>query len=222
MVRTLPCLGAILIAVVGFAVGPVAVNAAEIDVSVTFAEKLKVHVDRLNVLEKKREIYFRKHRGERRHGPPPRLARSRYGKIEYGVERLIPDVKDFSIENVIRRAVQRNLGLMELKNTPVRVTVHIKEMVIQNSPLARLSSFNTYMKGKVELFDSKGMSLGAVDITRNLFNNRSVDRYYNGPEYAFLAESAMVRTAPIALEFVEKALERLYKNKDVPGVIFIS
>ena len=222
MMRILPCLGAVLIAVVGFVVSPVAASAAQIDVSVSFDEKLQRHIDRLNVLEKRREVYFRKHRGERRHGPPPRLARSRYGNIEYGVERLIPDVNDFSIENVIRRAVQRNLGLMELKNTPVRVTVHIEDVTIQNSPLARLSSFNTYMKGKMELFDSKGMSMGAVDITRNLFHNRSVDRYYDGPEYAFLAESAIVRIAPIALEFVERALERLYKNEDVPGVIFIS
>lgn len=222
MTKLLPRIGAAIIALSGFMFATSAASAEQIEVAVSFSDKLQAQISRLNAIEMKREVYFRKYRGERRHGPPPRLARTRFGKIEYGVERLIPDVKDFSLENVIRRAFQRNLGLMELKNTPVRVVVHIDEMTIQNSPLARLSSFNTYMKGKVELFDSKGMSLGAVDITRNLFNNRSADRQYDGPEYAFLAESAIVRAAPIALEFVEKALERLYHDKDVPGVIFIS
>jgi len=190
-------------------------------VEVVFTGRILDDMGRINKLEKRREKYFRKHRGETRRRGFPKLARSRYSKTEFAVERLIPELEDFSVEHFIRRAVLRNVKEMGLENVPARIKVTLQQMRIADYSLAPYRSHSTTMKGVVEVFDKNGDRTGAVNLTWEMIPLFTTDHNYAGREYVFLRESAYVRIAPLTLGFLEKALEHMFPGKDAPGPVFI-
>ena len=190
-------------------------------VDVIFTGRIQKDLDRINKLELRREKYFRKHRGEtRRHGVS-KLARSRYSKAEFAIERLFPKLADYTFESLIQQAVLHNLKAMNFGSAPARIRVKLLEMRIADYSIARYRSHATTMKGIVEIFDNEGARTGAIKLTWEMIPLYTSDRGYSGREYVFLRESAYVRIAPLTLGFLEKALEQLFPGADAPGPVFI-
>ena len=190
-------------------------------VDVIFTGRIQEDLARIDKLELRREKYFRKHRGETRRFGVPRLARSRYGKAEFALERLFPNLDNLGFESLIRRGVLQGLEAMKPDNRPARLKVTLLEMRIADYSVARYRSHATTMKGVVEVFDAEGVRTSGVKLTWEMIPLYTNDRGYSGREYVFLRESAYVRIAPVTLGFLEKALEQLFPGKDAPGPIFI-
>jgi len=205
----------------GSAQGALEANSEAPIVDVVFTGRIQEDLTRIDKLELRREKYFRKHRGETRRFGVPRLARSRYGKAEFALERLFPKLDDFGFERLIRRGVLHDLEAMKPDNRPAHIKVTLLEMRIADYSVARYRSHATMMKGIVEIFDSEGVRTGGVKLTWEMIPLYTNDRGYSGRQYVFLRESAYVRIAPVTLGFLEKALEQLFPGKDAPGPIFI-
>ena len=202
--------------------GAVPANAAEVVVDVSFSDEINDNMSAINSLEKRREKFFRRNYGEIRSSGFSKLGRSRYKYAEFAGERLIPNLDEFTFENIIRRTVQRDIAVMDIANKPARISVKLTRVKISNYSLSRLNSFSSVMSGTVKSFDASGAETGSTKLTWEFLPRYTQDVRYKGSEYVYLDESIGVRIAPLTTGFIESALERLYPESDAPGTIILT
>ncbi|PCI62442.1 MAG: hypothetical protein COB37_06945 [Kordiimonadales bacterium] len=204
------------------AASSVPASAADVVVDVSFSEDIAKGMQSINSLEKRREKFFRRNYGEARNSGFSKIGRSRYKYAEFAGERLIPNLDDFTLENIIRRTVQHDIAVMDLPNKPARISVTLTRMKVSNYSLARFKSFSSVMTGTVTSFDASGAQVGSTNLTWEFLPRYTQDVRYKGSEYVYLEESIGVRIAPLTTGFIERALERLYPESDAPGTIILT
>ena len=203
-------------------IGTVPAGAADVVVDVSFSDEINDNMQAINSVEKRREKFFRRNYGEVRNSGFSKIGRSRYKYAEFAGERLIPNLDEFTFENIIRRTVQRDIAVMDIVNKPARITVKLTRVRVSNYSLARLSSFSSVMAGTVKSFDASGVETGSAELTWEFLPRYTHDVRYKGSEYVYLDESIGVRVAPLTTGFIESALEQLYPDSDAPGTIILT
>jgi len=199
---------------------PQIANAADVDVK--FSPRIQESLARIDQIEKKREVYFRKYRQEGANRRPNDVRNvSRFVGTEFGTERLIPEVDDFNIVALAKAMALHDLKQAKSHDAANKIVVQIDEFFAANYSLAKFSSFNTRMKGTVSLVDPTGKTIASKDVATVILPQFSGSTSYTGSEYAFLRQSMDVRMAPILATFIEKGIEGLYPDADVPGPIFL-
>lgn len=192
------------------------------DVEVKFSPTIQENLARLNIMEKKREAFFRKYREEGANRIPNSIVNvTRFSGTEFGTERLIPKMEDFSVAALVEAMATYNLAQVEGHNKAHRLVVEIDKFFASNYSLAKFSSFNTRMSGRVSLVDSSGKTIASEKVSTAIVPQFTGNRSYTGSEYAFLGQSMNVRMAPVLATFLRKGIKKLYPAADVPGPIFL-
>jgi len=198
-------------------------SAALAEVEVTFADRLQAKMDRINDIDTRREEAFREFRTEgTRGGLPPnaKLNVSLFAGTEWGNERLFPDIKDYSVPALFQVMMER--GIKEADPAfDGMVKVRIKKLQIQSFSLAALRSRNTQAGGDVTVLDKDGNVVAEHYIWVSPVPEYTASRSYTGPDYAYRKAAVTTRVGPIAAEFTEKALKKLYPGYDAPGLVIV-
>lgn len=212
-------LAALIVAMVGFGL-PQTASAA--DVEVKFSPRIQDNLATLDRVEKKREIFFRKYREEGANRiPNSTLNVTRFSGTEFGTERLIPDVDDFSVAALVEAMASYSLAQVKDHDDTNTLVVEIDKFYASNYSVAKFSSFNTRMSGSVSLVDSTGKTIATEEVSTAIVPQFTGTLSYTGSEYAFLNQSMNVRMAPVLANFLRKGIEKLYPDADVPGPIFL-
>lgn len=207
----------LVLAMVSFGAVPAAA-----DVVVKLSPLLEENYERMNKMESRREEFFRKNRKE---GVGPQFVRTtnraRFAKAEFGNERLIPDVEDFSIKALIEAMVEHDLKHAANYQDGETLLVEIEEFFASNYPVNNFRSFNNRMKGRISVVDAEGNTLRSEAFTQVLVPEFSAHRGYDGPDYAYLRESVGVRMAPVLASFLKHGIEALYPGSNIPGPVLL-
>ena len=208
----------------GLALTTTAVSASDATVELVFDEYLSKRMDSISRIDKQREKVFRKFRRDgSRQAQRPRdsLNNSRFFNTEWGNERLIPDLDDYSVPALITEMMMR--GIKEADSDfDGRVVLEVTNLNVANFPLAAIQSFNSRMEGSVKMYDASGKLIAEHDVWTAIVPNFSASRNYKGPDYAYRGTAAATRVGPVAAEFTEDALNKLFPDYDAPGAVFLT
>ncbi len=184
-------------------------------VEVEFSPAVARKLDQINRVEQTLEERFRKNRTDRivqRNAGVLRMAKVQTEGTVWATERLIPDIKDFTVSNLVKALAADNINRA---NPGFRGTVRfrIDHMKVANHNVAFLSGPSTYVLGTVSLVAPDGKELRTEKISANLVVDHTVDTAYTGPKYAFMETQDTNRVGPALAYFVKKALERLWPDR---------
>lgn len=184
-------------------------------VEVTFSDKLQQRMASINSLEQRLEERFRENR---HYAKSPRGAGSqRFAKnltegTDWAGERLIGDVSDFTLDNLVKALVAYNVN-RAAPDFGGRVEIHIDELKLTNPAIAFLESFQSYAEGRVKVTDAEGNALFDKKVRTNLVIDSTVDPSHEGPELAFAESDPSQRVGPTLAYFVEHALARAWPEQ---------
>ncbi|MDT8410655.1 MAG: hypothetical protein RQ741_13740 [Wenzhouxiangellaceae bacterium] len=185
-------------------------------VEVTFSDDLQQRIASINSLEQRLEERFRENRHyakSPRGAGSQRFAENRTEGTEWAGERLIGDVSDFSLDNLIKALVAYNVN-RAAPDFAGRIEIHIDELKLTNPAIAFLESFQSYAEGRVKATDADGSVLFDKKVRTNLVIDSSVDPSYDGPELAFAETDPSQRVGPTLAYFVERALARIWPEHE--------
>ena len=191
---------------------------------VSVTGKLAGKLISLNRIEKKQEKDFRKYRQIRPINIKETFKRrNRMQNVEWANEILIPNLDDYSFENVIIALADESLKRAGLSDNGKTYKFEISKLKVSNHSLVILSGITTYVKGRViEMDENTGKELRSVDVTTNVSMNYSVDWSYDGPDFAFNETDAESRFGPVMVNFISKGLGKLNPNAVFPKPISIT
>lgn len=194
-------------------------------VEVTFSDKLQERMASINSLEQRLEERFRENRHYAKSpsgAGSQRFAENRTAGTEWAGERLIVDVSDFTLDNLIKALVAYNVN-RAAPDFAGRIEIHIDELKLTNPAIAFLQSFQSYAEGRVKVTDANGNALFDKKVRTNLVIDSTVDPSYDGAELAFAETDPSQRVGPTIAYFVERALERTWpeRNSEFVGPVII-
>lgn len=207
--------------VAGFGVLP-----AKADVTVTFSDYLVKKMKQINRVEVNREGKFRNVNIE---GPNANLVKgaaalkTRYNDMAWGNEALIPDIDDYNVEALITAMMER--GVREAApGFDGDVKLHISRINVNNFAAALIASKNTptRMQGVVTVYDADGSVISESKVLATMgqpvFSSvRSADER----GYAYPVPAWNTRIGPVAAEFTERVLERIFPEYEAHGAVLI-
>lgn len=190
---------------------------AAADVQVEFSGSLADYVGQISSIDRNREEVFREFRKE---GTVNQLkTKATNGNTEWGNERVIPDLAAYDVPKLIQGMMERGIKAADPEFAG-KVVVTVDKLRIKKFPLATISSHSTRMSGHVKVLDAAGNLVAEHDISTLIVPTYTTTSY-KGPDYAYLAGALDTRVGPIAAEFTEKALEKMYPGYDAPGAIVV-
>jgi len=181
-------------------------------VEVTFSDELQQRMISINNLEQRLETRFRENRHyarSSREAGSQRFAQSQTAGTEWAGERLIGDVSDFTLENLVEALVAYNVNRGAPDFTG-RIEIEIEGLKLTNPGIAFLEDFQSYVEGHVKVIDADGNVLFDDSVRTNLVVNSSVAAAHDGPELAFAETDPSQRVGPTLAYFVERALARAW------------
>lgn len=194
-------------------------------VEVTFSKSLERRMASINALEQRLEERFRQSRHyarSPRDAGSQRYAESRTSGTQWAGERLVGDVSDFTLDNLVKAMVAYNVD-RAAPDFSGRIEIEIDALKLTNPSIAYLESFQSYAEGRVKVTDADGNVLFDKEVRTNLVINSTVDASYDGPELAFAETDPSRRVGPTLAYFVERALERVWpaQKSDIVGPVII-
>lgn len=191
-------------------------------VEVVFGDRIQANMNALDRIETQREQFFREHRFELNNGQRGGNApQAFFTKTVFGNERVVPEIENFSLERFTAAMADYNFNMVENREPGHRLKVEIDNFYLARHSLAKFSSFNTRMEGRMSIVDAGGNEVRSVEVNTQILPTFTSKRAYDGPQHAYLTEAMDVRFGPILASFLEKGIEQLYPDADVPGPIFI-
>lgn len=194
-------------------------------VEVGFSDNLQSRMASINSLEQRLEARFRESRHyakSPRGAGTQRFAESRTQGTEWAGERLIGDVSDFTLDNLVKALVAYNVN-RAAPDFAGRIEIEIDELKLTNPSIAFLESFQSYAEGRVKVTDADGNVLFDENVRTNLVIDSTVDTSYDGPELAFAETDPSQRVGPALAYFIERALERAWPDdkSEIVGPVII-
>lgn len=184
-------------------------------VEVTFSEALERRMASINRMEQRFEERFR----TRRHDQPAgsmvgsqRFAAIRTAGTEWAGERLIAEVADFTVENLVEAMVVYNVN-RAVPGFGGRIDIRIDELQLSNPSMSWLRSNRSYAKGYARVTTADGRVVFDGAIRSDLVVRSTVDTSYSGPDLAFGETEPSRRVGPTLAQFVERVLERAWPEQ---------
>ena len=197
---------------------------AAADVTVSYSPTLEKYLESVDRVERQREKIFRKFNVDRGGSIVGRssdiLAKNRYKGTEWGNERAIPNIEDFSVTNLLEAMLERGVKAAN-PDFDGSVQVHIDRLNVSNHSVSILRAPNTYMEGTVKLLNADGTVVAEEKIKAIPTRKYTVDRSYDGEDYAYVQSTITTRVGPVFADFTEEALEKLFPEYDAPGFILL-
>lgn len=198
--------------------------ASAADIEVVFSDRLARNMGSLNDIEQNREESFRETYDDvaSNRGRSDRFFDiSRYQNVDWAGETLIPNIDDYTVENLFKAIASETLNRADMGDLEGIVRFTIKTMKVANHSLNFLRGTDSYVIGTIEHIGSNGQVLSSKKVSANLVIDVSVDTSYKGPDFAFYASDADGRVGPTLSRFIQKSLEKLFKDKKFSGPIII-
>ena len=221
MPRLFSTLAAVAVLVVGTLLGTPVFAA---DVEVSFSSRIDRNMAAINRTEQKREAYFREFYDayqSNRVASVKKFNISRLENVKWAGQSLIPNIADFTMENLTVALVSESLeraGMADLEGT---IRLDIQRLKVSRYSVSALRGNDTFVIGTIAHLDNAGNVLKSVKISTNLVVDRSVDTRYQGPDFAFFTQDSATRVGPALARFIEKGLESLFEGKKFTGVVMI-
>ena len=221
MPRLFSTLAAVAVLVVGALLGTPVFAA---DVEVNFSSRIDRNMAAINRIEQTREAYFREFYDayqSNRVASVKKFNVSRLQNVKWAGQSLIPNIADFTMENLTVALVSESLeraGMADLEGT---IRLDIQRLKISRYSVSALRGNDTFVIGTIAHLDNAGNVLKSVKISTNLVVDRSVDTRYQGPDFAFFTQDGATRVGPALARFIEKGLESLFEGKKFTGVVMI-
>ncbi|MCH8172716.1 MAG: hypothetical protein IIA70_05325 [Proteobacteria bacterium] len=221
MPRLFSTLAAVAVLVVGTLLGTPVFAA---DVEVSFSSRIDRNMAAINRTEQKREAYFREFYDayqSNRVASVKKFNVSRLQNVKWAGQSLIPNIADFTMENLTVALVSESLeraGMADLEGT---IRLDIQRLKVSRYSVSALRGNDTFVIGTIAHLDNAGNVLKSVKISTNLVVDRSVDTKYQGPDFAFFTQDSATRVGPALARFIEKGLESLFEGKKFTGVVMI-
>lgn len=184
-----------------------AVDAVATDVVIEFGPSIERRMDRLENYEQTRERQSRD-RWSRSdtHSPAKWFANST------GSERLIPDLREFSVHELAMRMAEYNLQVMGAEKDGQKLIIKINDFYGQRFQIAGFSGPYALVKGEVILLDAEGKEL----FSDKLFAHTSAQLLrkgdYHGEGHPYPSRSFQSRVGPLFAIFFHKAMKRAYPD----------
>lgn len=209
----------------GLILSLISLSAMAAQVTVDFAPGVERYLEGINSLEQEREADFRNNLHSNQ-GPLNSVFtfnRQRLEGTDWAGQRLISDVADYTVDNLVRRLAEDNLARLGEVAAEGALEIRIERIRIANYSIARISAANTYVEGSVRWLDEQAASHREEQITANLVKYPVLDQAYTGPEYAFAEPDENNRIGPVLSYFVEQSLERLFPGRqaDIHGPVLV-
>ncbi len=183
-------------------------------VEVDFSKRLNRVMGAINRVERIREERFRMNRMD--DAPSTRsvqrFARSETAGTRWAGETLIPDLADYTVENLVRAFTLANLE-RAVPDFRGRIRYKIERIKIDDHSVAAIVGATTFVKGKIVVRNAEGRKLFEKKIVANFVLRETLDRKYQGPGFAFAESDASDRVGPALATFVERALEAAWPEK---------
>lgn len=131
----------VLVAAVLFAAGQATGYAAEVEVG--FSGKLTRNMDRLNEIEKEREINFRKYLDDIEAAPvrsDRRFDRTKFSEVAWAGETLIPDINNYTVENFLKALVKEDMKRAGFDDVEGTIRLKIDRIKVANHSLSFVSN----------------------------------------------------------------------------------
>lgn len=198
---------------------------AEIAVEVEYSTNLDNALARINAIERKRESNFRKYRddiGIGRIRTEKRLAKSLVDGVNWANEFLVPDLNDFNVTNLLSAMVRKNLldaGLGDLDGT---IRIKIDRFKVANHSYSFLRGPHSYVTGSFTHIDGAGAIIKSAPLSANLILNFTVNRSYQGPDFAYSDSDPDNRVGPTLTYFVKRGLDKLFPGNKFAKPIVIT
>ena len=221
MPRLFSTLAAVAVLVVGALLGTPVFAA---DVEVNFSSRIDRNMAAINRIEQTREAYFREFYDayqSNRVASVKKFNISRLQNVKWAGQSLIPNIADFTMENLTVALVSESLeraGMADLEGT---IRLDIQRLKVSRYSVSALRGNDTFVIGTIAHLDNAGNVLKSVKISTNLVVDRSVDTRYQGPDFAFFTQDGATRVGPALARFIEKGLESLFEGKKFTGVVMI-
>lgn len=221
MPRLFSTLAAVAVLVVGTLLGTPVFAA---DVEVNFSSRIDRNMAAINRIEQTREAYFRQFYDayqSNRVASVKKFNVSRLQNVKWAGQSLIPNIADFTMENLTVALVSESLeraGMADLEGT---IRLDIQRLKVSRYSVSALRGNDTFVIGTLAHLDNAGNVLKSVKISTNLVVDRSVDTRYQGPDFAFFTQDSATRVGPVLARFIEKGLESLFEGKKFTGVVMI-
>lgn len=212
---------ALIIAVGTFAAFP----AFAADVEVEFSSKLERNMATLNSLEQQKEERFRQNLDDSSRSVASsarRFNKTRFSEVAWAGETLIPDLGNYSVENLTIALVKETLNRAGMGDLEGSIRLTIQRLKVANHSLSFLRGSDTYVIGTLEHLDSNGRVLSSTKVSANLVIGFTANNAYQGPNYAFSSTDPANRVGPALARFVQKGLENLFSGQEFVGPIVIS
>lgn len=196
--------------------------AQNVDVNVSYSDRLQDVMDTVSRIEQEREENFRDHYSDQDNPfrSNRRLAGSLVGDVEWAGEQLVPDLENYTVTNFIQALARESLarGGVDFSGT---IDITINRINIGNHPVARISNGPTYVSGTVVARDQSGNTVGEADITANIVVDFTVDYSYKGPGFAFAPEHENTRVGPALVYFMRRAYSDIFPGHDFPRPVLV-
>lgn len=212
---------AVLAAIV---LGGIGAQAQAADVTVTFSERLQGLSDRINHIEQKREEAFRKYRDDRmafRTSGSRRMARAIWDNVGWAGERLIDDVDQYTMTNLITSMVNYSLDKANMGDKVGRVDVYLDKLRVEDHSLGLLRGNSNYASGRMVAWDMNGNKIGEKDFSSTFTPLVTASRHYDGPDMAFADLHENTRIGPTLGYFIYKGLDKVLGDADFPRPITV-
>lgn len=218
------CLGLLFGMALASASALPAEDSSQVQVDVEFSDFLNRYMASLDRIERIREERFR---GSRTGGGVSRNARSivsgrRLDGYDWAGESLIPELDNFSVEQLIRQMTLENLQLA-VPDFDGTVHYRIDRIRVHGHSLAVLRGGGTYVSGLVTIREKDGHILLHKIMTANLVVNPTQSADEADGAFAFIQTDESDRVGPALAYFVEQALEAAWPDKaeEIRGPIIV-
>lgn len=198
--------------------------ASAADIEVVFSDRLARNMGSLNNIEQNREESFRETYDDNasQRGRSARfLDISRYQNVDWAGETLIPNIEEYTVENLIKVLATETLNRANMGDLEGTIRLTIKTLKVSNHSLNFLRGTDSYIIGTIEHIGDNGQVLNSKKVSANLVIDVSVDTSYKGPDFAFYSSDSFDRVGPTLSRFIQKGLEGLFKGKKFNGPIII-
>lgn len=188
-------------------------SAAASDVEFKFEGATGRYMDRINVLERRREAEFRREVPSR--GGTDILAlRARTGGTPFMNEQLFPNSQDIGLDSLMQVLAEKHRP--QNGNTLVFT---VKRMSVQGGALAIFNAVGVFMRGEVEEYSPSGDLLRKEKVALfRPYQQTGVALPYQGPDYVVPPRHFGTPILTLGGLWVMKALSKLYPETRFPHI----
>ncbi len=185
-----------------------------VEVEIVFSPKLESLRAQVNRVEQLREDRFRRHTSDLSNRKNRSLlANATFSGTRWAGAELIPEVADYTIENLTRAIVEANLRRERIDAPGERIRIELDRIGVDGYPLAALDRNTSFVEGTVSRIDAgTGRVIASAALIANLVFYTTLDTSYDGPELAFAETDANRRIGPALAYFAKRGLEKVFPD----------